>query len=198
MVFFGRPNKPPWLQSLQRGSPPPQQDTPCQQMLLGPWPSEVHDPTNRVAAVALHQVREPGGCCKNGVCWLLALATPFFFKVRSAVPTSAAYNRHPELGVWQTSWVVKRAWGGPGRGGGGWEMACPRGCFAPRRGHGPAGDARDAVNKSRELCDAIIMVARPCIELPIVSISAETDGGLLENCRTLDQKSTKLATAIQP
>ena len=61
-----------------------------------------------------------------------------------------------------------------------------------------AGDARDAVNKSRELCDAIIMFARPCIELPIVSISAETDGGLLENCRTLDQKSTKLATAIQP
>jgi hypothetical protein len=80
-------------------------------------------------------------------------------------------------------------------------MACPRGgffCAAAGRGHGPAGDASDAVNKSRELCDAIIMVARPCIELPIVSISAETDGGLLENCRTLDQKSTKLATAIQP
>ena len=65
-------------------------------------------------------------------------------------------------------------------------------CAAAARGHGPAGDARDAVNKSRELCDAIIMVARPCIELPIVSISAETDGGLLENNRTLDQKSTKL------
>ncbi len=54
-------------------------------------------------------------------------------------------------------------------------------CAAAGRpgGHGPAGDARDAVNKSRELCDAIIMVARSCIELPIVSISAETDGGLL-------------------
>ena len=57
-----------------------------------------------------------------------------FCKLLCLSPTSAAYNRHPELGVWQTSWVVKRAWGGPGRGGGGWEMACPRGCFfAPRR-----------------------------------------------------------------
>ena len=64
-------NRPPWLQSLQR-QPPPQQDTPCQQMLPGPWPGEAHDPTNRVAAVALHQVREPGGCCKNRFCWLLA------------------------------------------------------------------------------------------------------------------------------
>ena len=59
-------------------TPPPQQDTPCQQMLPGPWPGEAHDPTNRVAAVALHQVREPGGCCKNRFCWLLALATLFF------------------------------------------------------------------------------------------------------------------------
>ena len=52
-----------------------------------------------------------------------------FCKLLCLSPTSAAYNRHPELGVWQTFWVVKRARGGPGRGGGGggagWEMACP-------------------------------------------------------------------------
>jgi hypothetical protein len=38
---------------------------------------------------------------------------------------------------------------------------------------------RKQVNESRELCDAVIMVARPCIDLFIGSIAAETDGGLL-------------------
>ena len=69
-----------------------------------------------------------------------------FCKLLCLSPTSAAYNRHPELGVWQTFWVVKRARGGPGRGGGGGGGV---GDGLPFAGHGPAGIARDARESPR-------------------------------------------------
>ena len=132
---------------LQRDSPHPHQDTPCQQMLPGPWPSEAHDPTNRVAAVALHQVRELGGCCKNRFCWLLALATRFFWLLCCAhfcclQPPPRAGCVADILGGEESLGWSWAGWRGVGDG-------LPQGvffCAAAGRGHGPAGDARSAIH----------------------------------------------------